>query len=463
MVTVGAATHPGRVRTTNEDYFYHGPVPQGYVAIVCDGMGGHDAGEVAARIAAEAVSQFLQEAPPNQNLEELVRDAILFANQRILLQLQPGQSGKFPGSTIVVALATKSDLVYGHVGDSRLYAYAKGTLTLLTEDDSLVHQMLQSGVITAEQALHHPQKNILTQSLGQQPPPTPHVKRFPLRKAQLFLLCSDGFSNSVSKEEIIAVLEAHDIPSLQEKADILVKKANENGGYDNITIVLFQPAPRSATFVPLMNFKLPPQKYLIAGGIAVAVLLLLFLVFSRSKKSSATSPSGEIVIIDSTMSSPVETLSTTSAEEVMPPPTPEEVLPQPVPPPNPPQEASISPEQKPKASVSPKETRPAAKDKKTFDYTIQKGDNLHKLAEIFGVSVAELRQLNGLKDDNIKEGKKLKIPVKAVHTHVVKEKETLSSIARKYDTRVEAIRRANDIENAKIRVGSKLIIPVVKK
>ncbi|MEM2126195.1 MAG: LysM peptidoglycan-binding domain-containing protein, partial [Candidatus Methanosuratincola sp.] len=350
-------------------------------------------------------------------------------------------------------------------GDSRLYAFVGGDLIPLTQDDSLVHQMLSSGLITAEQALHHPQKNILTQTLGQQPPPTPHVARTPLKKGAAYLLCTDGLFGALSREEIINLLLRQDLTSPQAKVEALIEQANQNGGYDNITAILIQPPTKSATFAGRMNLKLPPQKYLIGGGIAIIVVAILIGVFVRRTNKS----SEEIIIMDSDTNAAVAdglsnggTLPKSMEEEMLPPPSE---------PTDPPSEAPLSSET-PSPSKSSKatatasaaaKTDKASEKKTTFDYTIQKGDNLGKIAEVFGVSLADLRRVNGLKDDKIQEGKKLKIPVKAVHHHTVKEKETLSAIARKYDTRVEVIKRANGMDDEKIRPGQKLIIPVVKK
>ncbi|MCS6894890.1 MAG: Stp1/IreP family PP2C-type Ser/Thr phosphatase [Bacteroidia bacterium] len=473
MVKVGAATHPGRVRTTNEDFIYHGPTPIGYVGIVCDGMGGHEAGEVAARIAAEAAYKFLCEAQPTRDMEGLLRDAVLSANQQILLRVQAHPQSKAPGSTIVIALIDETHITFAHVGDSRLYMYHKGELTPLTQDDSLVQQMFSSGLITAEQAINHPQKNVLTQSLGQHPAPTPHTKRLPIKKGAIYLLCSDGLSNSLSKEELTTALaRAADTP-LEEIANLLIQQANANGGYDNISVVLLQPPHKTATFVGRMNLKLPPTKYLIGGGIAIIVVILAVILFTRGRRTPQTTESGEIVITDDTTPSPQNDSTASLTDSELPPSTPAEEISPSTPPPtsnlpnNPPSElpktSKSTPTTKKPTKTSKENSESSSSNGAVIEYTIQKGDNLLKIAEAFGVSRNEIRKINGLKDDNIKVGKKLKIPVKAVQTHVVGEKETLSGIARKYGTRVEAIKRANGLEDEKIREKQKLIIPILKK
>lgn len=246
MVSIGLATHPGKVRPNNEDYAYHGPTPHGTVAIVCDGMGGHEAGEVAARLVAQAIYEFLAQSPAT-DLEALVRDALLHANQRVLLYAQEHPQHKNLGSTAVVALLTPERLIYAHIGDSRLYAYEGKQLRLLTRDDSLVQQMLSSGLISAEQALQHPQKSVLSQSLGQYPPPTPHVGSYPLTRRSAFLLCTDGLSNSLSQEELQTWF-AGDHSDPQASVEALVQKALEQGGYDNITALLLLPPTKSHTF-----------------------------------------------------------------------------------------------------------------------------------------------------------------------------------------------------------------------
>ncbi|MCX7605980.1 MAG: Stp1/IreP family PP2C-type Ser/Thr phosphatase [Bacteroidia bacterium] len=460
---VGLATHPGRVRTHNEDYAYHGPTPHGYVGIVCDGMGGHEAGEVAAHIAAEAIYQFLLETPP-ADPEVLLRDALLCANQRIILYAQENPSQKNLGTTAVVALLTPKELIYGHIGDSRLYLFEKGNLHLLTQDDSLVQQMLDSGLISTEQALHHPQKNVLSQSLGQHPAPTPHIQKRSLSPKGVVLLCTDGLSNALSKDEIQAILLQKDL-SNQQKADALVEKALQQGGYDNITVLVLLPASKRATFVPSMNIKLPPQKYLIGGGIALVVLLLLIVAFSRRRPSPAAPSDAEMIVLtdDTTQTDTTTAPSLPTDREG------EEVTYLPSSSPTPPLTPSSPPTELPTTASShptpssPPPTSSSSKEPKTFTYTIQKGDNLTQIAKSFSVSREELRRLNHLKEDNIQAGKKLKIPVKAIYTHTVKEKETLSSIARKYNTTIEAIKKANDLSDEKIRAGKKLTIPVVKK
>lgn len=458
MVEAALATHPGRIRSHNEDYAHHGPTPHGYVGIVCDGMGGHQAGEVAAQLAAEAIYAFLQEAPPAEP-ENLLREALLAANHRLLLHRQGHPEAKNLGSTAVVALVQKRQAFIAHVGDSRAYLATPHDLSLLTQDDSLVQQMLASGLISPEQALHHPQKNVLTQHLGQDTPPTPHVHRLTLPARSLLLLCTDGLSNLLSKEEMVAILQDGSL-SLQQKCEKLIEKANQNGGYDNITALLIKAPAKSTTFVMTMPFKLPPLRYLIGGGIGLAVIGLLVWVFARRGEAPAPKEGDVIVLSDDSLGADTTGISfspSLSEGGDIPSPPAEQPAPIPV---SPPAEVSVK---KSTPSV-PQETAPSSEKTRTFEYTVRKGDNLTRIAQAFSVSQAELRRLNALKDkDDLKAGQKLKIPVQGVHTHTVQKGETISSLARKYRTTTEAIRRANGIEEEKIRIGQKLLIPVVKR
>jgi LysM repeat protein len=249
-------------------------------------------------------------------------------------------------------------------------------------------------------------------------------------------------------------------PSLQQKADLLVEKANAQGGYDNITALLLAPPSKKANFALDMNLKLPPQKYLIGGGIALVALVLLILLFARKREAAPTAEKSDIIIltddstqVDTSLSSPPPLVEETGGEVITP-----SQGPMPVPSAPPTESPTVKPSRPTIAPSTPSSSS------KTFTYTVQKGDNLTQIAKAFSVSREEVRRVNNLKDDDaIKAGQKLKIPVQALHTHTVGKGETLSAIARKYGTSTEAIRRANQIEDEKIRAGQKLTIPVVKK
>jgi protein phosphatase len=455
MVEAAFISHPGKVRTENEDYAYHGATPHGYVGLVCDGMGGHAAGEVAARLAAEAAFQYLIAASPQIESTTLLEKAFQAAQARLMeIATQHAAYQNF-GTTLVIALLRGRDLYYAHVGDSRAYLHERGTLTPLTEDDSLVQQLLKEGLITAEQAIHHPQKHVLSQCLGPNQTPTPHVGHRKVHPHATILLCTDGLSNALSQEEMAQLLSQ--TPNLSQAAELLVNQANRQGGYDNITVLLLKPPPKSPTFA--LPMKLPPTKYLLAGGIGLIVVILLALVLSR-RSQTPTSEDGVIVMTDSgTTSAGMDTLPSESVLEP-PPPTPvEPPIASPVPsvqPPQPPAEKPSKPTpSSTSASPSPRTT--------SLDITVQKGDNLTQIAKAFHISREAILKANDLRSDQIRAGQRLSIPVKGIKTHTVQKGENLSKLAREYHSSIEAIRRSNGLSDKdEIKAGQKLKIPILK-
>lgn len=469
MVEAALVSHPGRVRPENEDYAYHGQTPQGYVGIVCDGMGGAAAGEVAARIAADAAFQYLLSASPEADPIQLLRGAIQAAQEHLLRIAQQHPQYQNFGTTIAIALIKNNMLYHAHVGDSRIYLYSRSALTLLTEDDSLVQQMLREGLITPEQALHHPQKNILSQCLGPNQQPTPHLGQTRLRAGDVILLCSDGLSNLLSQEELTAQLMQ--APTLSAAAESLVAQANRQGGYDNVTVLLLGPAAKSPTFA--LPMKLPPTKYLIAGGIGLVVIILLVVIFSRSSPSTPEEGGGDVILLtDSTETQSASEEATPPASEGLPsaPDNGYGTLPEQAPPPPP---VAETPQPPIETRSSPKAPAPSGKSEKsgsstankasTIEITVQKGDNLTQIAKAFHTTRSAIQSANGLSSDNLRAGQKLSIPVKGVKTHTVQKGENLSRLARQYQSSIEAIRRANNLSDKdEIRAGQKLRIPILE-
>jgi serine/threonine protein phosphatase PrpC/LysM repeat protein len=468
MVEVALVSHPGRVRTENEDYAYHGETPHGYVGIVCDGMGGEEAGEVAARIAAEAVFQYLSQAPAGDPAH-LLKEAIQAAQDRLLQVAQQNPQYQKFGTTIAIALIKDHLLSYAHVGDSRIYLYSRHTLTLLTEDDSLVQQMLREGLITPEQALHHPQKNILSQCLGPHQNPTPHIGQTKLRPKDIVLLCTDGLSNLLSQDELVSQLTQH--ATLSAAAENLVAQANRQGGYDNITVLLLRAPSKTPTFA--LSMKLPPTKYLIAGGISLVVIILLVVAFSRGSSPTPTDANDVIILTDSTETGEAHptasegNLPAPPETEPLPPP-PNEATPAPAPPsetPQPPTETKTPTKTSTKTSTtsSSKPSSPATSKTTTIEITVQKGDNLTQIAKAFRTTRSSIQSANHLASENIRAGQKLSIPVKDIQIHTVQKGENLSKLAREYHSSIEAIRRANNLSDKdEIKAGQKLKIPILE-
>ncbi len=460
MVETASVSHPGRIRKENEDFVFHGETPNGYVAIVCDGMGGHAAGEVAARLAAQTVFDSLTQASSSDDPAQLLTEAIGRAHEAIRQHGQQHTHTEGLGTTIVVGLLRKDKLYYAHVGDSRLYLYERGHLQLLTEDDSLVHQMLREGLITPEQALHHPQKNVLSQSLGGSQPPAPHVAEKRLSPGTMLLLCTDGLSNLLSQEEMASILAAP--TTLSEKADTLVQKAILAGGYDNISVLLIALPQKRATFAQVMNIKQPPIRLIIGGVIALAVIIAVVVILSRPRPTPEPKGDEPIIIMDDSTAAEAPTepmpLSEAPKDETPMPATPPTEVP-------PPTETALPPTEKapPTRSTTTSPSKTTTSTASHVEITIQKGDNLDKIARIFHTTRRALQELNNLSGETIKAGQKLKVPVKSSTKHTVQKGETLSQLARKYHSSIEAIRKVNNLSDKdEIKAGQKLQIPILK-
>lgn len=226
-----ALTDIGKVRETNEDSFVCRPP----LYVVADGMGGHVAGEVASRMAVEAVGKCF-DARAGAEPQVLLRKAITVANKRIFGLAQEDEDCAGMGTTVTAAFVEGTQLYWGHVGDSRLYLLRAGKLSQVTEDHSLVGELVKKGNITPDEALQHPHRNILTRAVGTGEQVLVDTGSFGLLPGDRVLLCTDGLTNMVTDEEIAAALsQGGDGASLLAG---LIAKANAAGGLDNITAIL---------------------------------------------------------------------------------------------------------------------------------------------------------------------------------------------------------------------------------
>jgi PPM family protein phosphatase len=224
-------TDTGRQRQGNEDSaFARAPV-----FVVADGMGGAQAGEVASRLAIEAFEHGLpDDGSPEERLATRVREA----NHQIYERSRADRGRAGMGTTLTAAYVDDAHVAIAHVGDSRAYLFRGGTLQRLTQDHSLVDELVRRGKLTEEQAAEHPQRSIITRALGPEPDVEVDTWTYPGRPGDVILLCSDGLTSMISEELVRQVLAAH--PVLDEAADALIHEANEAGGRDNITVVLFR-------------------------------------------------------------------------------------------------------------------------------------------------------------------------------------------------------------------------------
>jgi len=226
------ASDTGRKRRRNEDAYVVAPP----LFAVADGMGGAQAGEVASKLAAAA----LEDTDPGALAgSERVISLIQEANRRVYERSNADPSASGMGTTMTVALVEGSVVTFGHVGDSRAYLLRDSALEQLTEDHSLVNELLKSGKLSQEEAESHPQRSVITRALGTDPDVDVDTFSVPAQTGDLFLLCSDGLTDMVPEDAIFGVVERNR-DNIDAALRALVKAANRSGGEDNITVVAFE-------------------------------------------------------------------------------------------------------------------------------------------------------------------------------------------------------------------------------
>jgi protein phosphatase len=231
VVRTASLTDPGRRRRHNEDAFVCEPP----LFAIADGMGGAQAGELASELAAAVVGRADADGRTGR---ELVVGLIEDANRSVYERAAGDASVSGMGTTMTVALAEDDQVWIGHVGDSRAYLLRNGELEQLTDDHSLVAELVRSGRLTREEAEQHPNRSMITRVLGTEPEVAVDVRAVQTRPGDVFVLCSDGLSSMVGDDAIREVLEGQD--DLDVAARVLVEQANAAGGEDNITVVLFE-------------------------------------------------------------------------------------------------------------------------------------------------------------------------------------------------------------------------------
>lgn len=230
-------TDIGRRREMNQDYIFSSDIPLGTLSclyLVADGMGGHQAGELASKYTTEAVVDHVAQAE-NVEPEELLRDAFRIANSKIRLMASKHREYYGMGTTLVGCTICGDTLLVANVGDSRLYTY-KDKIRQITVDHSLVEEMVRAGTLDRKLARIHPERNVITRAIGAEDSVKVDFFRVPIDECGLILMCSDGLYSMVDDDEIADVL-ALEIP-LEDKAAALVNRANEAGGKDNISVIL---------------------------------------------------------------------------------------------------------------------------------------------------------------------------------------------------------------------------------
>lgn len=237
----------GKVRRVNEDATTIVESSESIFAIVADGMGGHQAGDVASKLTIDSLQQLWKE----KEIELLNRDetkiwlidAIKQTNQAILDYVKDNVHLKGMGTTVVAAISTREYFIVAHIGDSRAYVLDEHSISQVTKDHSLVGELVRSGHLSEEDALFHPKKNVILKALGTDEEVEPDIYISDWNEKKLLLLCTDGLTNKITDNELYEKLSKN---CTQQKIEELIHIANERGGEDNITIAVIDHQLESA-------------------------------------------------------------------------------------------------------------------------------------------------------------------------------------------------------------------------
>jgi len=230
-VKVVSRTHVGKVRPLNEDSL----LVTDNLVLVADGMGGHQAGEVASALAVETMKNLAEKAKGKEISVKTAVSWVRQANNAIYMKSMENPECKGMGTTLTALYFMKKHALLSHVGDSRCYRLRDHEIEQLSQDHSLVAELIRKGEITKEQAKIHPYRNVITRALGTDATVAVDVQDVDALPGDLFILCTDGLSNYISDEEFIEICDGKD---MEEAADTLLNFALEGGGRDNITLLL---------------------------------------------------------------------------------------------------------------------------------------------------------------------------------------------------------------------------------
>ena len=243
-------TDIGLVRKLNEDSFVclnldktTGSSYEISLYIVADGMGGHNAGEVASSMAVEEIVEYIKNkaeciTKDKKDIYELIRNSVLFANDKVYKNSILNSKCLGMGTTLSMALMADNQIYIGHVGDSRIYLVRDNHISKLTEDHSLVAELVKSGTIKPEEAANHPQKNVITRALGTEYTLEVDISHCDVLEGDYYVLCTDGLSNMLEDNEIMNIVTSS--KDLDSACDRLINRARDKGGFDNITVVVIQ-------------------------------------------------------------------------------------------------------------------------------------------------------------------------------------------------------------------------------
>ncbi len=289
-----AATDTGRQRRANEDSL----LARSPLFVVADGMGGAQAGEVASKIAVDVFEEGLGDTTePEHGLAARASAA----NARIHELSHNNAEHAGMGTTLTAVYVAPEKVAIAHVGDSRAYRLRAGELSRLTDDHSLVDELMRQGKITPEEAVDHPQRSVITRALGPEPAVEVDTRSYVARAGDVYLLCSDGLTTMVPEKRLSEILRSH--PSLRDAGEALIGAANEAGGRDNITVVLFRVEDPSMPGIPVSSAGIDTADQTVPAPVASG----------EPVAASAPAPAAEPEpIARSALSSPAETVRSRS-------------------------------------------------------------------------------------------------------------------------------------------------------
>ena len=227
----------GNKRSLNEDYAGYLEKENYKIYVVADGMGGHNAGEVASKMAVEAIVSYISENINNKNYNEILKKAIKTANNAIYDFASTSEKLNGMGTTVTACLVINNKGFVANVGDSSCFLIRNNKIKKITKDHSLVQELIDLGTISEEEAFNHPKKNIITRAVGTSKKILIDVFEIDILKDDIIMLCSDGLTNEIQKNEVLEILNS--AKSLKNACEKLVLEAKNNGGRDNITVLLF--------------------------------------------------------------------------------------------------------------------------------------------------------------------------------------------------------------------------------
>lgn len=242
MIKAYAKSDKGKVREINEDYFFiSNSLDEVQLYILADGMGGYNGGEIASQLAVQAAKNYIENNfkevdKDKDSIIQLLGSSMEYANMVVYEKSKEQPDLQGMGTTLEICLIYNNKVFIGHIGDSRIYRIRKEFIRKLTQDHSYVQKLVKEGTITKEQAVHHPQKNMLMKALGCNAFAEPDVMVKGFLKDDILIMCSDGLTNLVSQEE----LYENATKNIEQATKDLVALANDRGGYDNITVVIIK-------------------------------------------------------------------------------------------------------------------------------------------------------------------------------------------------------------------------------